>query len=132
MLKGGCNCGAVRYEMQGDVEHHALCHCADCRKASGAPVTAWALVRNDQITITGKPKAYASSPGAERLFCDNCGTSLFYRNEAIFPDMIDVMSATLETPDAIPLGAQIQTEERIGWMEHLDKVPSFARFPGED
>ena len=132
MIQGGCNCGSVRYEMEGTALHHALCHCKDCRSASGAPASAWALVRNDQITITGNPKAYASSDGVERLFCDNCGTSLFYRNEAIFPDMIDVMSATLDDPDAIALGGQIQTAERIGWMAKLDELPAFPRFPAED
>lgn len=132
MIQGGCNCGSVRYEMEAAALHHALCHCRDCRRSSGAPASAWALVRNDQITITGQPKAYASSEGAERLFCDNCGTSLFYRNETIFPEMIDVMSATLDDPDAIPLGGQIQTDERIGWMGKLGELPSFPRFPAED
>ena len=43
MLSGGCHCGAVRYEMPEDVAHHALCHCTDCRKASGAPAVSGPL-----------------------------------------------------------------------------------------
>ncbi|HAJ02504.1 MAG TPA: aldehyde-activating protein, partial [Brevundimonas sp.] len=35
MLEGGCHCGAVRYRTDGKVEHHALCHCLDCRKSAG-------------------------------------------------------------------------------------------------
>lgn len=129
MIKGGCHCGAVRYEMSSDVMHHTLCHCSSCRKASGAPAVSWALVRNDQIKIEGQPKSYASSEGTRRLFCSACGTSLFYINESIFPDMIDVQSATLDDPDAIPLMAQIQTAERIGWMAQLHTLRSFERFP---
>lgn len=132
MIEGGCNCKAIRYRMDPNALHHALCHCRDCRMATGAPAASWALVRNDQITISGEPATYESSAGVKRQFCVNCGTSLFYQNEAIFPGMTDVLSATLDNPDAIPLGGQIQTDERIGWMETLDSLPSFARFPQED
>lgn len=132
MIKGGCNCGSIRYEMSSEVQHHTLCHCSDCRKATGAPAVSWALVSKDQIHITGKPVAYESSPGTYRSFCGACGTSLFYTNEAIFPGMIDVQSATLDEPDALPLMAQIQTAERIGWMADLKDLPGFERYPGPD
>ena len=130
MPSGGCHCGAVRYEMTEEVAHHALCHCTDCRKASGAPAVAWAMAAADQVTITGKPLTYASSEHGRRLFCGACGTSLFYTNDVVFPGMIDVQSATLDDPDAIPLQAQIQTAERIGWMTHLGDLPEFERYPG--
>ena len=132
MPSGGCHCGAVRYEMTEEVAHHALCHCTDCRKASGAPATAWAMAAADQVTITGEPLTYASSEHGRRLFCGACGTSLFYTNDVVFPGMIDVQSATLDDPDAIPLQAQIQTAERIGWMTHLGDLPAFDRYPGPD
>ena len=130
MPSGGCHCGAVRYEMTAEVAHHALCHCTDCRKASGAPATAWAMAAADQVTITGEPLTYASSEHGRRLFCGACGTGLFYTNDVVFPGMIDVQSATLDDPDAIPLQAQIQTAERIGWMGHLGDLPAFERYPG--
>ena len=132
MLSGRCHCGAVRYQMSADVAHHSLCHCTDCRRASGAPAVSWALVKRDDIRIEGQPKAYASSPGTQRLFCSDCGTSLFFVNEAIFPGMIDVQSATLDDPDAIPMQGQIQTAERIGWMAILDTLPAFERYPPMD
>lgn len=130
MLEGGCHCGAVRYAMPAQVAHHALCHCGDCRRASGAPAVAWAMASADQVTITGETTAYASSEHGRRRFCPRCGTSLFYTNEAVFPGMIDVQSATLDDPAVLPLGAQIQTAERIGWMAHLDGLPAFERYPG--
>lgn len=129
MPEGGCHCGAVRYTMPEQVAHHALCHCTDCRRASGAPAVAWAMAPADQVTVTGETTIYASSEHARRHFCPKCGTSLFYTNDAIFPGLIDVQSATLDDPDAIPLGGQIQTAERIGWMERLGDLPSFERYP---
>ncbi len=129
MLNGGCHCGAVRYEMPAEAVHHTLCHCTDCRRASGAPAVSWAMAPADQVKITGETVTYASSEHGRRMFCGVCGTSLFYTSEAIFPGMIDIQSATLDEPDAIPLQAQIQTADRIGWMRHLEALPAFERYP---
>ena len=129
---GQCHCGAIRYSMPTAVEHHALCHCQDCRRHAGAPMVGWALVDQTDLEMTGTPKIYASSEHGRRHFCGDCGTGLFYTNEAIFPGQIDVQSATLDDPDLIPAGAQIQIAERIGWMEKLDEMPTFDRYPGMD
>ncbi len=128
-LGGGCHCGAVRYQMELEGARHALCHCTDCRRASGAPAVGWAMVPRGQVEISGEPAAYASSANARRLFCDRCGTSLFYLNEAVLPGMIDVQSGTLDDPNALSLEAHIQTAERLDWMKHLDALPAFERFP---
>jgi hypothetical protein len=126
---GQCHCGAIRYSMSTAVHHHALCHCSDCRRHSGAPMVGWALVGQDEIEITGTPKVYASSEHGRRHFCGECGTGLFYTSEVIFPGQIDVQSATLDDPSLIPAQVQIQTAERIGWMEKLDTLPTFERYP---
>jgi hypothetical protein len=90
----------------------------------------WGLVDQGALELSGEPKIYASSEHGRRHFCGDCGTGLFYTNEQIFPGKIDVQIATLDDPDLIPAQAQIQTAERIGWMERLDELPSFERYPG--
>jgi hypothetical protein len=94
-------------------------------------MVAWALFPNDQITMSGETREYASSEHGRRHFCTRCGTSLFYTNEAIFPNSTDVQYATLDDPDSLQPQAQIQTADRIGWMEKLGDLPQFERFPGE-
>ena len=130
MPKGQCHCGAVSYEMPVDTIHKALCHCSDCRRHSGAPMVAWGLVSKDDLKVEGETKEYASSENGRRHFCPACGTALFYTNEQIFPGQVDVQIATLDDPDAIRPEAQIQVAERIGWMEKLDQMPAFERYPG--
>lgn len=39
---GGCLCGALRYLAAGTARDVCYCHCETCRRASGAPVVAWA------------------------------------------------------------------------------------------
>lgn len=129
--KGGCHCGAVRYEIADGATpvYHAMCHCSDCRKSSGAPAVSWSLFPKETVAISGKAKSYASSEHATRSFCDQCGTSLFYENDLVFPGQIDVQSATLDNPNVFPLGVQVQTAERVEYMTHLDKVPGIERYP---
>lgn len=132
-LSGGCHCGAIRYRMSPNLMHHALCHCSDCRRHSGAPMVGWALIQASDLEVDGSPKIYASSADGRRHFCGNCGTSLFYSNEAIFPGLIDVQSATLDDGNAItPPGAQIQLAERLHYMDDLASMPRFDRYPSPE
>jgi len=132
-LTGGCHCGAIRYEADGQPAHVAICHCSDCRKASGAPMVAWAAFREDDFRITqGEPKTRNSSGAAMRSFCPDCGTPLWFRNAEVLPGLVDVQSATLDDPDALRPQAQIQVADRIGWMKSAHELPEFQRFPGMD
>jgi hypothetical protein len=110
--------------------HHALCHCGDCRRSAGAPMVGWIAYATDQVSVSGEPVSYRSSGTADRQFCGTCGTGLFYRNEAMLPGIVDIQSATLDDPEAYPPGAHIQTAERLPWMDGLNALPRFERFPG--
>ncbi len=35
MIEGGCNCGAIRYRIEGEPLAVAACHCTRCRGQSG-------------------------------------------------------------------------------------------------
>ena len=132
-LRGGCHCGAVRYEVRGDPVHVALCHCADCRRASGAPMVAWAAFRSgDFACLAGQATTRNSSGASMRSFCADCGTGLWFVNEEALPGLVDVQSATLDDPGALVPQAQIQVAERLGWMADLHRLPEFRRCPGMD
>ncbi len=131
ILTGGCRCGAVRYRVSGEPTYAALCHCGDCRKSSGAPMVAWAAFPQAQFAISqGEPHSYISSGAAMRSFCAECGTGLFYRNPDMLPGLVDVQSATLDDPEALPPQIHVQVAERVGWMAHLGALPEFERYPG--
>jgi hypothetical protein len=129
-MTGGCQCGAIRYAAEGEAEHHALCHCADCRASSGAPMTGWIAFKTDQVAISGEPTVFASSEHGRRSFCGTCGTGLFYRNEAALPGLTDIQSATLDDAAAHAPQAQIQAAERLPWTAELQAMPAFDRYPG--
>ena len=130
MRKGGCHCGAVRYEAQGEPLHHALCHCSDCRASSGAPAVAWIAFPDDKVRLTqGTTTTYAGKGAARRQFCATCGTGLFYSNADMLPGLVDIQSATFDDADAHEPQAQIQCAERLSWFEGLRDLPAFDRYP---
>ena len=68
--EGGCLCGAIRYRVTGDQVAATLCHCGDCRRASGGTNVAWAVFDKTAFQwLGGEPVAYPSSPGIEWLHC---------------------------------------------------------------
>ena len=122
----------MRYRVSGEPEHVALCHCRDCRKASGAPMVAWVAFGEADFAVTeGEAKTRNSSGQAMRSFCGECGTPLYFRNAEVLPGIVDVQLATLDDPDAFAPQAHIQVAERIGWMAEARCLPEFARFPGQ-
>jgi hypothetical protein len=130
-LEGGCQCGAVRYRVQGEPKHVALCHCGDCRRSSGAPVMAWAAYAAADFALTaGTPAVYSSNGTAIRHFCPTCGSGLYYVNEDVLPGLVDVQFASLDDPGALTPQAQIQVAERIGWMKDAGALHAFERYPG--
>lgn len=127
---GRCSCGAIQYELSGNPDWVAICHCRDCQRSAGAPMVVWAIFPEAGVKVTaGTPKTINSSGAAMRSFCADCGSGLFYRNAENLPGLVDVQVATLDNPDALPPTVQVQTAERQAWLPHLSTLTEFERFP---
>lgn len=61
MLLGRCHCSSIQFQMPDQAVASSVCYCGDCRKHSGAPMLAWAMVPKDAVSVTGEPKVYNSS-----------------------------------------------------------------------
>lgn len=80
-LKGSCLCGAVRLEVQGEVElPPEACHCSQCRKQPGH-FLAGVNVRRDSLVVEGEDRVtwFQSSETVQRGFCSVCGSTLFWK-----------------------------------------------------
>ena len=130
MPTGGCHCGAVRYSAAGEVKHSGVCHCETCRRTTGGLTTAWVAFSSAELAIEGEPASYASSEGVERQFCGQCGTSLFYFNEAMMPGVVDILTATLDDPENYPPQLHVQMGDALPWEVTLEGLPRFERYPG--
>jgi len=131
MANGGCHCGAIRYSVEGEPRHRAVCHCDSCRRTTGALTTAWAGYPGDALVVErGETTVYNSSGGVQRHFCGECGTSLFYFNEPAMPGVVDILTATFDDPANHPPQLHVQMADALPWEAGLDTLPKFKRFPG--
>ena len=49
---GGCQCGAVRYELSGRPTNPCICHCRMCQKAVGGPFAVICPVLKTDFRLT--------------------------------------------------------------------------------
>ena len=126
-LIGGCFCGRVRYETSGEPRNVTVCHCVDCRRATGSPMVGWLTVSLASLRfVLEMPKRFASSPGVTRSFCPGCGTSLTYQRNG--RDELDLTICSLDKPDAVLPADHIWTEAQLSWAAVPDGVPRHRQF----
>jgi len=128
-LAGGCLCGAIRYEVAGPEFDAGYCHCSICRRASGAPVIAWANVEPAAFRVTrGTPTRYRSSSKGDRAFCPACGSQVFY--VPTDPTWhLSFLLATLDDPNSILPRLHIFIRDKLPWFEIADDLPRFHDEP---
>jgi hypothetical protein len=122
---GGCLCGRVHYRVSGTASNLCFCHCASCRRASGAPLVAWGTFVRENFRLTrGSLAEYRSSPAVTRGFCAACATSLTYRNDARAAE-IDVTLASLDDPTLLAPQMHLWVGDRLPWVSINDGRPQF-------
>lgn len=77
--KGSCLCGAVHFTANTMKTHIGACHCGMCRKWSSGPYMAVDCGTDVQFEGKEHVGVYNSSEWAERGFCKQCGSNLFWR-----------------------------------------------------
>jgi len=129
ILRGGCLCGAVRYECSGDTEAASYCHCDDCKKATGGPYTVGVLVEAAKLRIIcGRVKGYTTTADSGRKitreFCPSCGSPLFTRAEKC-PNLVFLKAGCLDEPELIKPSCQTWTKRAVGWAYIDEKLPCY-------
>ncbi|CAI3807937.1 hypothetical protein GLGCALEP_04736 [Pseudomonas sp. MM221] len=110
--QGTCLCGATTLKVTVDNTHISACHCSMCRKWTGGPLL---VVHCSQPpVIEGRaPSVYDSSDWAQRGFCGQCGTHLYYRLKA--NDFHAVPVGLLDGDQAWDFDLQIFVEQKPAW-----------------
>ena len=117
--RGGCLCGAVRYETEGPLRPVVACHCTQCRKTSGHHVAATSAPR-DGMKIEGRVQWYQSSPEARRGFCPVCGSNLFWDGPG---SHLSIFAGTLDAPSGVRLEGHIFCADKGDYYDIDDDLP---------
>jgi hypothetical protein len=119
--KGSCQCGAIQFEIEGEPKWIAHCHCADCRRATGAAVSTYVGVEKANARfVAGTPRANSSSVGVRRQFCDTCGSPISYEGER-WPTEIHFFVGVFDRPEDFAPKGHAFIEEKLPWLHIVDE-----------
>lgn len=117
---GGCQCGAVRFRVEGELGRASICHCRMCQKAFGGFYGPYVGVDAARLAWTrGAPKHFQSSNLVRRGFCGDCGTQLTFET----PRSIDLAIGAFDEPAAIRPLIQIGVDSKLPWVDDLADLP---------
>jgi hypothetical protein len=130
MHDGGCGCGALRYQVDGDPIFVNNCHCTQCQHQTGSTSVVNAFYEADRIevvsgTLTEHP-VKAGSGGAHVICrCATCGTAVL----SFYPRLgrlgAGLRVGTLDDPSWVRPDAVIFVSEKMPWVALPDDIPAF-------
>jgi len=120
--KGSCLCGAVRFELSGDIPPPTACHCGKCRKHSGHFEASTDVARS-RVKIFGSERLtwFHSSEKARRGFCSICGSSLFW--DPIHKDWTAIAMGAFDGPTHTRLEKHIFVADKGDYYTIADGLP---------
>jgi hypothetical protein len=140
---GGCLCGEVRYEVKGEPDRAAICHCRYCQLRTGAPFGSLVYFSDEQITtVAGTPSTYSftseSGSGWTTSFCATCATTLYVNLEKR-PGLTAISYGTFDPPTFhFPITREVFTRSKASFIgdidaeEHHDTIMGYEPTVAED
>jgi hypothetical protein len=119
---GGCRCGAVRFETNADPHHVSYCHCTDCRKATGAPVSAFVGFMAENVLVRGDTLRSFDNGPVTRSFCATCGTPIAYTDSRI-GDRVYFMLGAMDMPALYRPTVHAYVREQLPFLHMPDGLP---------
>lgn len=131
MYYGSCLCGAIQYQVAGNIGDSVICHCQHCRKANGSAFAVNASVQTADFNLLNGHtmlKQYESSSGVHRFFCGQCGAPIYSQrdNDA---QHLRLRLGTLDTPLHQRPKMHVFTASKAEWDNIYDDLPQFAERP---
>ena len=131
MISGRCECGRVRYQVDGDIADFSHCHCSQCRRLHGAAYATFAGVAREKFRyLSGEAviRIYASSEFNDRVFCGECGSSILVDTKRE-PGFFYLSMSTVEGDPPRPRGYHQYVGSKAPWHEIVDDLKQFAGEP---
>ncbi len=131
-LIGGCQCGAVRYEITAEPIRLAACHCSECQKQSGSAFGISMKIPAASLKVTGALKSFTRTADSGHpntaMFCPECGNRI-YNVPGYAEDVVNVKPGTLDDTAWLSPDMIVWHERAQGWVPLPDGMPVFDRQP---
>lgn len=131
---GGCLCGAIKYEVNGDLVFSGNCHCDDCRRLTGSAFATLAFFKAEDVAVTkGTTKSFAhtadSGNSLSKEFCGTCGSQLFGSGSGR-PGLKSVKIGTMDDVGSIRPTVSVYVSKALPFTivptdtKNFDKMPT--------
>lgn len=131
-LKGGCSCGAIRYEVTADPMMTGHCQCTNCQKDTGTGHASLMMFPKAAIKMTGTTQEHQrkadSGNTVTRGFCPTCGSPIYGKTTGM-PDGMAIHVGSLDDPGAFAPQFVVYTASGRGWDKLDPALPTFERMP---
>ena len=137
---GGCQCGAVRYEISAEPVSTYVCHCTVCQSQSGSAFGMAIRVQSKHFRLlSGTLKSYMRKGESGRIlecaFCPECGTRIYHVPQR-FQDQKSVKPGTnVDMPTLleqwIDAGRQVTTFPVHEYWLDIGRMEDFMRAQSE-
>jgi hypothetical protein len=117
-MEGGCQCGSVRYRIEGEPLTLAVCHCTECQRQSGSAFgMSLAIRRNDFRLSRGETSAFTVRCDSGRTkrcaFCPGCGTRIYHQ---VVDGVLSIKAGTLDETSWLRPSAHYWTKRKQPWV----------------
>ena len=132
MVTGRCLCGAVTYELTGDLLATAVCHCDHCQRQGGSAFSVNLVAHESQLTIKGELRTYdergerSDDVYVRRRFCPSCGSPIvseLTKSEGI----VAVKAGTLDEKSTVLPTIEAWCVDRQPWVSLPGMAVSLER-----
>jgi hypothetical protein len=129
---GQCLCGAVTYELTGDLLATAVCHCDHCQRQSGGAFSVNLVAHESQLTVNGELRTYeemgerGDAVYVRRKFCPACGSPIV-SELALSAGVIAVKAGTLDDKSGVKPTIEAWCADRQPWVSLSDMQVSLER-----
>lgn len=124
-ITGSCLCGQIIVSVSKEAftsDIACLCHCKNCRQATGTTASLNLIAPELHVKITGQPKIYHdantdSGKVLQRAFCSNCGSPIYSQSQNI-PGMCIVKLGLFD--EVLKPTKEFYCKSRVSWVTPID------------
>ena len=125
-MQGGCQCGRVRYRIEGAPLGLAVCHCTECQRQSGSAFGMSLAVPSDAFRLTaGELRSFTVQCESGRTkrctFCPDCGTRIYHQ---VLEAVMSLKPGTLDDTSWLAPDSHYWTKRKQPWVVLPDGVRS--------
>ena len=116
--KATCCCGNCTIEVEGEPAINALCHCGNCKRRTGSAFGWSVYFRDGQVLRQdGQFIVYAIADGTpqQRWFCNNCGSTLYWKTD-FMPDHMGIAGGCFAEDSLPEPELTVSNEGRCSWL----------------